>query len=95
MVRLDVVGLAVRRAAALDHVRIERTLGQILHVNDPEGFVLENVDENVADAAPFLLRIGDVFQFLEKALSGLRDVQVGMKMAFERPPHRLRFALTQ
>lgn len=53
MVRLDIVGRPVRRAAALDHVGVKCALGQILHVHNAPGLVLENVDEDVADAAPF------------------------------------------
>ena len=47
---------------------------------DVAGLVLEHVDEHMADAAAFLLRIADALQGVEEALAGIDDVQVGLEM---------------
>ena len=66
VVRLDVGGRSVHGAAALDHVGIQRALREKVSVVDVAGLVLEHVDEDVADAAAFLLRIADALQRLEE-----------------------------
>ena len=80
VVQLDRGGRAVGRGAAFDHVGIERALGEELGALDLRGFVVEAVDERVADAAALFLRIGDAGQRCEEPLFGLDDVQVGLEV---------------
>ena len=45
------------------------------------GFGGEALDERVADAAAFLLRLGDAGERRQKLVLGLHDVQVGFEVA--------------
>ena len=65
-------------AAALDHVGIERALGEELRPFDLGRLVGKAVDEGVADPPPLLLRVGDAGEHLEKPVLGLDHVQVGL-----------------
>ncbi len=62
VVVLDRGGRAVGRAAALDHVGIERALGEEAGVRDRLRLVAEHVDERVADPHPLFLRVADAFE---------------------------------
>ena len=70
VVQLDRRRRAVGRGAAFDHVGIERALGQKLGVLDLGRFVVEALDERVADAPALFLRIGDAGQ--RRRETGLR-----------------------
>ena len=70
VMQLDRGGRAVRCRAAFDHVGIERALGQEVGVLDLGGFVREALDEGVADAAAFLLRLVDPREYVPEI--GLR-----------------------
>ena len=62
VVQLDRVGRAIGRGAAFDHVGVQRALGQKLRALDLAGLGGEALDERVADAAAFFLRLGDAGQ---------------------------------
>ena len=54
-------GFRIRRAA-LDHVGVNRALGQEVHRRVARGLVLEHVNESLADDAPLFFRVSDVRQ---------------------------------
>src|SRR3546814_10048230 len=58
VVALDRDAGAAGEGDALDHVRVERALGQELGAADPGGLGVEDVDEQAADDLALLLRIG-------------------------------------
>ena len=89
VVQLDRVGRAVGRGAAFDHVGVERALGQKLGVLDFAGLGGEALDERVADAAAFFLRLGDAGQRGQKPVLGLHDVQIGLEVLRELLDDRL------
>ena len=62
MVDLDRRGGPVGLAAAFDHVRIERALGQEACAGDRPGLVTKDLDEDVTDPPPLLLRVGHPFK---------------------------------
>ena len=68
VVQLDVGGLAGRPVAGLDHVRVERALGEEPGVRDLAGLGLEHLDELVADDLALLLRVGHAGQGREEWL---------------------------
>src|SRR5207244_2149123 len=78
-----------------DHVGIEGSLSQELRVFDALSFILEHVDEDVADDSPFFLRIRDAGEGLQEPVAGIDDVQVGLKMIAESAANRFDFALSQ
>ena len=84
-----------RRAAALDHVGIERPLGQKLGPFDLGRLVGKTLDERMADAAAFFLRIDHAGQGRQKAVLGVDDVQIGLEMVAELRDDRLGLVLAQ
>ena len=79
VMQLDRGGRAVGRGAAFDHVGIERSLGQESGAGDLGRFVGKAVDEGVADAAAFFLRIGDAGQGRQKRSSALTTCRSVLK----------------
>ena len=72
VVDLDRRRRAVGLAAALDHVGVERPLGQEMGAGDRAGLVAEDVDERVADPPPLLLGVDHAAQGLEEPLARRR-----------------------
>ena len=70
VVQLDRGGRAIARAAAFDHVGIERALGQKFGIVDLGSFVCKTLDEFVSNAATLVLRIGHSGQGFQKAVFG-------------------------
>ena len=54
--------------AGLDHIRVNRTLSQVIHLADFFGFRLKDPDEFLADDLPFALRLADAGQLAQKQL---------------------------
>ena len=52
--------------AGLDHIRVNRTLSQVIHLTDFFGFRLKDPDEFLADDLPFALRLADAGQLAQK-----------------------------
>ena len=84
-----------RRAAAFDHVGIERALGQELGALDLGRLVGKALDEGVADPPPLFLRIGHAGQRRQELVLGLDDVQVGLEVVGELADDRLLLVLPQ
>ena len=85
--------------ARFDHVGIKRALHQPLHVAfyflDAPRFPFEDLDEFVADDLPFLLRIADSFQFVQKAIGRVDGVEIQAKLVVQRLLYFLKFILAQ
>src|SRR5882724_11720317 len=92
---LDCCSRPITHGAAFDYVRIKRPLGKELGVLDALGFILEYVDEDMADESPLFLRIGDARQSLQESVAGIDHVQVGMKMIAESAADGFDFSLAQ
>ena len=84
-----------RRAAALDHVGIERALGEEPGVFDLRRLVGKALDEGMADAAALFLRIDHAGQRRQKLVFRLDHVQVGLEVIAELPDDRFLFVLAQ
>ena len=52
--------------AGLDHIRVNRTLSQVIHLADLFGFLLKDPDEFLADDLPLALRLADAGQLAQK-----------------------------
>ena len=84
-----------RRAAALDHVGIERALGEEPGAFDLGRLVGETLDEGVADPPPLFLRIDHAGQRRQELVLGLDHVQVGLEVVGELADDRFLFVLAQ
>ena len=92
---LIVVGGAADALRRLDHVRIERALGQELRVRGLLRLALEDVDELVADDLAFLLRVGHAGQLVEEPVDGVSHAQVELEMVAERGLDQLRLVFAE
>ena len=81
VVQLDGGRRPVGRAAAFDHVGIERALGQEPGVVDPRRLVGKALDERVADPPPLFLRIGHAGQRGQEPVFGRHHVQIALEVA--------------
>ena len=85
------VGLDGRRRALerdrLDHVGIERALGEPRDVPELAGLVLEDRDELGADGLALDLRIRDAFQTIKESLGCIDMYQVHLEGIAEGPHH--------
>ena len=72
------------RRKGFNHIRIERPLGQKRGVLDLFRFFDEHLGEFIPDDLSFFFRVSDLLQPLEKALFGVDDIEVDVKMAVER-----------
>ena len=95
VVQLDRGGRAVGRAAALDHVGIERALGEEPGAFDLRRLVGKTLDERMADPPPLLLRLDHAGQRGQKLVFRLDDVQIGLEVVGELADDRLLFVLAQ
>ena len=55
----------------LDHIWIQRSLGQVIKRTQSLALLLEDTDEFGADDLSLLLRIGDVLQLADETLPGI------------------------
>ncbi len=85
----------VRLAAALDHVGIERALGEEACAGDRSGRVAEDVDERVADPPSLLLWVGHALESLQERLGRVDDPQLGVGARAERLGDRGPLAASQ
>ncbi len=71
MVRLDDVRLARARAGRLDHVRVDRALGEEADALELVRLFIEDLDEQAADDLALLLGVGDPGERSEVARRGV------------------------
>ena len=95
MVELDRGSRTVGRGAALDHVGIERALGQEPGPGDSRRLAGKAVDEGLADPAPLLLGLGHTGKDIEKPRFGGHHVQIAAEVGGELLDHRGRLTLSQ
>ncbi|GBE11626.1 hypothetical protein BMS3Abin12_02215 [bacterium BMS3Abin12] len=88
VVRLDHVRLAGGRAGRLDHVRVDRALGEPAHALDPRGLLLEDLDEQAADDLALAFRVGHALERIEEAFFGV-DAQHAHAHVFREGGHYL------
>ena len=93
VVGLDLLGCLRLGRRALDHVRIERALGEEVDPAELGRLLLEDPDELVADDLPLLLGILDARQPLEEPLSRVDHHEPHPEVALEGDPQELRFLL--
>ena len=84
-----------RRRAALDNIRIQRPLRQEIEIVELRRFLLEHVDEFVADDLALLLRIFDAAQLAQETLARIDLDHLHIELADERFHDALRFAFAQ
>ncbi len=94
MVALD-DGARALAGHGLDDVGIERALGEEVHLLDLPGFLVEDLDEGVADDLALSFGILDALQAGEEALRGVHDGEVEIEIVDEQPAHLLDLALAQ
>src|SRR5438270_11083746 len=92
---LDVCRRPIRRSSTFDNVRVERPLSKETSSGYPLGLILEDIDEDMAYAAAFLLRIGNAGKCRQKAVTGIDNVEIGLEMIAKRLPNRLHFAFAE
>jgi hypothetical protein len=80
---------------ALDHVRVESPLDQEIHLTDPPGLLLEDVDEELADDPPLHLRIRHSGERGEEALAGIHGDEGHLEALPEGPLYLLALPLTE
>src|SRR4051794_16670767 len=93
--QLDVCRCTRIAVAALDHIGIERALGEVAGVGDRCRFALESFDEFLANDLPFLLRIGNAFETAEEWISRVADAEVDFEVVTEGAVDELAFAFAQ
>jgi len=69
VMRLDGDARAARRRHALDHVGVERALGEKVGVLDLLALLLEHLDEQPADDLAFSFRVAHAFKRAQEALA--------------------------
>src|SRR5690606_7328358 len=80
VVALDQGGRVVADGHALDHVGIERALGEVVGVTDGlEGF-FEHFDEGVADDLALFLGVGDALETAQEELRRVNDTQIDLEV---------------
>ncbi len=79
---LDIGRGAVRSAATLDDVRVQRALGEIVGARNRASLVAKDVDENVSDPPPLLLGVSDT---LERAQESLGRVELRSSALVREP----------
>ena len=89
VVRLDRHRRPARERHALDHVGIERALGQELGAAGLLGLLVEHVDEERADGLALGLRVGLAGQRVEEAPARVHVHQRDVEMAAEQRNHLL------
>ena len=70
---------AVGLAAAFDHVRVQRSLGQEIRAGDRPGLVAEDLDERVADPHSLLLGLGHAVQGGKEPIGRIDNPQLGIR----------------
>ena len=78
MVRLDGDRRTAGEGDALDHIGVERALGEIFRAFDLTRIALEHVDEELADDLALGLRVGNPFELAQKQilLLGVNELHV-------------------
>ena len=84
VMRLDGGRRAAGRRHALDHVGIERALGEELDVAELLGLRLEHLDEQLADDLALRLGVGDAGERVEEARAGIDRDERDVVMAAEQ-----------
>ena len=93
--RLDGHGGPAGLGHALDHVGIERALGQKLGPADGLGLAVEHVDEQASDGLALGLRIGDALEAGQEDVARLHVDERDVVMVAEQPQHLAGLALAQ
>jgi hypothetical protein len=83
------------RGGALDHVRVERPLGEELDRSVLPGLLFEHGDEFRADDLAFPFGIGDAFELLEEALARVDHGELELALLAELARHLFGLALAQ
>src|SRR3954468_11600159 len=76
----------------LDHVGIQRALGQELGLADATCRRFENIDKRFADDFSLTFRVGHSLEFANKKLCGIFVVELNLEMLPKHVPHHLSFA---
>src|SRR5690606_42022761 len=95
VVTLDDVGLAGLAAGRLDHVGVDRALRQPFGVGELAGFLIEDLDEQVADDLALGLGVADPFERLEIAVGGIDPDYLDAHVLGEHRPHIYTFLTAQ
>ncbi|KAF5038565.1 hypothetical protein DSECCO2_552940 [anaerobic digester metagenome] len=94
VVALDDGGRALVRHR-LDDVGVQGALRQEVHVPEGLGFLVEHLDEGVADDLALLLGVFHAFQLVEEAALGLHVLQVQVEVFAQVVHHFLTFVQAQ
>ena len=95
VVRLDGDRRPAGERDALDHVGVERALGEEIDLAQPLRLLLEDLDEQAADGLPLLLRIGDAFERGEEPRARIDRHERDVVMAAEQVDDLARLVLAQ
>ena len=79
----------VGRAAAFDHVRIKRPLGQETRAGDRACLVAKDIDEDMTDPPPLFLRVDHSLERFEKSVGRIDHAKLGTRARAERLGDRL------
>src|SRR5688572_3642424 len=94
VMRLYRLGWSLHRHG-LDHIRVHRSLYEVVHLTHQCGFFLEDLDELAADDLSFLLRIGNAGKQIKEAVGGLDAADVEMKIVLKDRENLLELVFPQ
>ena len=95
MVALDGRRRSPLGGSALNDIRVEGPLGEIIGPADAVGLCGEHVDEGVADFLSLLFRVGDASEIVQEKPAGINDVEIQRVVAGEDPPDLVHLAVPQ
>src|SRR4051812_32720899 len=81
--QLNVGGGAGVTVAGFDDIGVEGALREKAGTFNIFGFAFKRLDELAADDFPFLLRVGDAFQFAQELFTGGARAEVNFEMIAE------------
>ena len=79
----------------LDDVGVQRALGQEIHMRNLFGFLIENLNEGMADDLTLLLRIIHTLQAGKETFGSVHDSKIEIQVVTEKMADLLDFVLTQ
>ena len=79
----------------LDHIGVERPLGQVPGIGKPCSFSFENLDEEVPYYLSLLLRIGHTLQSIEELIGRIHVDEIQPHVVAEDPSNALCLSLAK
>ena len=79
-------------ASALNHIGIERALGEVIKGPKPLALLFKHANEFGADDAALLLRVGNASELVDEALTGIDVLHIDVEALVEELDQKLGLA---